>query len=79
MTKLTSVALATALIVSGASTMVMAQNGQPTGGEPPVAGGANGDPGAPGVNESSAPQTAGRGIGMTHHKVEKHHKYNREQ
>jgi hypothetical protein len=52
------VAIAAALLALGTS-LAMAQNGQPTGAYPPVAGGANGNPARPGINETTAPQTAG--------------------
>ena len=44
MTTLKGVAIVTALLVAGIS-LAMAQNGLPTGGEHPVAGGAAGGPG----------------------------------
>ena len=37
-----------AAFLAGGSSFAMAQNGLPTGSEPPVAGGANGNPAAPG-------------------------------
>jgi hypothetical protein len=40
-----------ALFVGGTS-LAMAQNGLPTGGEPPVAGGANGNPLTPGFDQA---------------------------
>jgi hypothetical protein len=43
MTTLKSLTIAAALLVSGTS-LAMAQNGQPTGAYPPVAGGAGGNP-----------------------------------
>jgi hypothetical protein len=41
-----------AAFLAGGSSLAMAQNGLPTGGEPPVAGGANGDPIAPGFDQA---------------------------
>ena len=48
MTRATRIALAAAFMVGGTS-FAMAQNGQPTGGYPGVAGGANGNPFRPGI------------------------------
>ncbi len=57
MTRATRIALAAAFMVGGTS-FAMAQNGQPTGGYPGVAGGANGNPFRPGIDETtSAPST----------------------
>jgi hypothetical protein len=47
MTMLKSLTIVTVLLAGGTS-FAMAQNGLPTGGEPPVAGGAGGNPGVPG-------------------------------
>ena len=44
MTALKKLMIVTALLAGGSS-LVMAQNGLPTGGYPPVAGGAGGNPG----------------------------------
>jgi hypothetical protein len=41
-----------AAFLAGGSSLAMAQNGLPTGGEPPVAGGTNGDPIAPGFDQA---------------------------
>ena len=41
-----------AAFLAGGSSLAMAQNGLPTGGQPPVAGGANGDPIAPGAYQA---------------------------
>jgi hypothetical protein len=58
MTRATRIALAAAFMVCGTS-FAMAQNGQPTGGYPGVAGGGNGNPFRPGINETtSVPSTA---------------------
>jgi len=57
MTRATRIALAAVFMVGGTS-FAMAQNGQPTGGYPGVAGGANGNPFRPGIDETtSAPST----------------------
>jgi hypothetical protein len=48
-----------AAFLAGGSSLAVAQNGLPTGGEPPVAGGANGDPIAPGFDQ--APGAPGYG------------------
>ena len=53
MRSLKSLALATLLVAGGAS-LAMAQNGPPTGGEPPIAGGAAGNPAAPGPSDLPA-------------------------
>ena len=47
MTILKKLMIATALFAGG-STLAMAQNGPPTGGYPPVMGGAGGNPAVPG-------------------------------
>ena len=65
MVTLKTVTLAAALI-AGATSLAMAQNGQPTGGEPPVAGGA----------AASNPSSGGAGNGIApaktvHHKAMK--------
>lgn len=65
MATLKTVTLAAALI-SGATSLAIAQNGPPTGGEPPVAGGA----------AASNPTAGGTGHGMApaktvHHKTMK--------
>jgi hypothetical protein len=41
-----------AAALAGGASLAMAQNGLPTGGEPPVAGGANGNPAAPGFDQA---------------------------
>jgi hypothetical protein len=46
MTGLRTLTIIAALLAGGAS-LASAQNGQPTGGYPPVAGGANGNPAVP--------------------------------
>jgi hypothetical protein len=48
-----------AALLAGGSSLAMAQNGLPTGGEPPVAGGGNGNPAVPGFNQ--APGAPGYG------------------
>jgi len=57
MRKTARIGLAAALLLSGAS-FAMAQNGQPTGGYPGVAGGANGNPFRPGIDETTSAPTA---------------------
>ncbi|HET8920751.1 MAG TPA: hypothetical protein VFN27_13875 [Xanthobacteraceae bacterium] len=68
------VAIAAALLAAGTS-LAMAQSGQPTGTYPGVAGGANGNPARPGINETTAPQTAGHMyMSARHrHKMVRHH------
>jgi hypothetical protein len=51
MVPLKSLMVVAALLASG-STLAVAQNGLPTGGEPPVAGGANGNPLTPGFDQA---------------------------
>jgi hypothetical protein len=67
MTALKSLTILAALVVGGIS-LAIAQSGPPTGGQPPVAGGAAGNPAAPGPGflRSAAPpaQTAA----VKHHK-----------
>jgi len=46
-----------AALLAGGSSLAIAQNGLPTGGEPPVAGGANGNPGAPGFDQAPGAYT----------------------
>ena len=41
-----------AALLAGGTTSAIAQNGLPTGGEPPVAGGANGNPLTPGFDQA---------------------------
>jgi len=41
-----------AALLAGGSSLAIAQNGLPTGGAPPVAGGANGNPVAPGFDQA---------------------------
>ena len=57
MTGATRIALAAAFIVAGTS-FATAQNGQPTGGYPAVAGGANGNPFWPGIGETTSVRSA---------------------
>jgi hypothetical protein len=76
MSKVKCIALAAALVVSG-TTFALAQNGQPTGSQPPVAGGANADTSAPGMGETpTAPRSGLRRHGtIVHHRITKHHVY----
>jgi hypothetical protein len=58
-----------AVVMLGTATTLFAQNGLPTGGYPPVMGGAAGNPGfAPGPVQSGATSAAPR------HHTTKHHK-----
>ena len=41
-----------AALLAGGSSLAIAKNGLPTGGEPPVAGGANANPVAPGFDQA---------------------------
>jgi len=70
MTTLKTLTIVTALLAGGTS-LVMAQNGLPTGGYPSVAGGAAGNPGfvpsALGPAAGSATRTAGH-HGTKHHR-----------
>jgi hypothetical protein len=82
MTTLKTMTLAAALIAGGTS-LAMAQNGPATGGQPPVAGGAAGNPAVPGPPgpgvipgaplQSAAPATRAR---IVHHHMymSAHHK-----
>jgi hypothetical protein len=58
--------LAVVALLVGGTSLAIAQNGPPTGGYPPVAGGAAGNPAAPGPNLKS-------GAARSHHGT-KHHK-----
>jgi hypothetical protein len=72
MTALKRLLIVTAL-VAGGSSLAMAQNGNPTGGYPPVMGGAGGNPAVPGP--AYFPQ--GRpsvGSGTSDHQPIKHHR-----
>jgi hypothetical protein len=60
MRTLTALSLAAALVVGGVS-LAVAQNGPPTGGQPPVAGGAGGDP------SGATAKTGTHHTGKTHH------------
>jgi hypothetical protein len=71
-TKLMLISAATALLASGSS-LAMAQNGLPTGGYPPVMGGAGGNPAVPGTAyfpEGSGPSYVASGF----HQATKHHR-----
>jgi hypothetical protein len=57
MTGAIQIALAAAL-VSGGTSVAIAQNGLPTGGYPGVAGGANGNPFRPGINKTTSVPSA---------------------
>jgi hypothetical protein len=82
MTTPKSLTMVAALLVAG-TTLAMAQNGPATGGEPPVAGGAAGNPAVPGPPgpgvvpgaplQSAAPATRTR---IVHHHIymSAHHK-----
>jgi hypothetical protein len=53
--KMTTVkSLAIVALLVGGTSLAMAQSGPPTGGQPPVAGGAAGNPAAPGPNLQAA-------------------------
>jgi hypothetical protein len=58
MTGTIRIALAAAFVIGGTS-FAIAQNGQPTGGYPGVAGGANGNPFWPGINETTSVPSTG--------------------
>lgn len=66
-------ALVTAALIAGASSLALAQNGPPTGGDQPIAGGAAGS------QTRSSPSTAPRGSGMMHQHTTKHHSSMQEQ
>jgi hypothetical protein len=67
MTTLKSLMIVSALLVGGAS-LAVAQNGRATGGQPPVAGDAAGNPAAPGPAGSIPARTA-RHHGTRHHRM----------
>ena len=66
-------AIVAALLVGGAS-LAMAQSGPPTGGQPPVAGGAAGGPPGPGVIPGGPAQPAAQAPSRTRiaHRTTKH-------
>lgn len=64
MTSLKTLTIVTALLIGGTS-LAMAQSGPATGGYPPVAGGAAGNPAVPGPNLKT---------GTRSHHATKHHK-----
>ena len=58
-----------AVLLAGGASIASAQNGLPTGGYPPVAGGANGNPAIPSeYQQSPAPVTATH-LSISHHKA----------
>ncbi len=65
----------TAALLAAATSLAVAQSGQPTGSYPGPAGGANANPARPGINETTTPQTAGHMYmsARHHHKMRKHH------
>jgi hypothetical protein len=67
MTALKSLTMVSALLVGGAS-LAVAQNSPTAGGQPPVAGGAAGNPAAPGPAASIPARTA-RHHGTRHHRM----------
>lgn len=73
MTSMIRLSLAAALLAAGTS-LAMAQSGQPTGTYPGVAGGANGNPARPGINETtSTPSTGHMYMSTRHHHKMRHH------
>jgi hypothetical protein len=66
MTTLKTLIVVTALVANGTS-LVVAQNGPPTSGQLPVAGGAAGTPAAPDLASGTSTRTA-------HHHGTKHHR-----
>ena len=81
MTTLKTSILAIALLAGGTS-LAMAQNGPATGGEPPIMGGAAGNPAVPGppgpgvIPGAPARSTAATGTRIVHHHIymSAHHK-----
>ncbi len=64
-------------LLAGGSSLAMAQNGLPTGGYPPVAGGAGGNPAVPGPAygyELAAFGPSYLGSGTADHHTNKHHR-----
>jgi hypothetical protein len=63
-------------LLAGGSSLAMAQNGNPTGGYPPVMGGAGGNPAVPGpayFPEGSGPRFVTSGT-ADHHPIKHHRK-----
>ena len=58
-------------LLAGGSSLAMAQNGAPTGGYPPVMGGAGGNPAVPGP--AYFPEGRFVGSGTSYHQPIKHH------
>ena len=74
MTALKRLLIVTALLAGGSS-LAMAQNGLPTGGYPPVMGGAGGNPAVPGP--AYGPERSGQrfvGSGTSYYQPIKHHR-----
>jgi hypothetical protein len=67
MTTLKTLIVVTALVANGTS-LVVAQNGAPTSGQLPVAGGAAGTPAAPDLASGTSTRTA-RHHGTRHHRM----------
>ena len=67
MASLKSLIMVSALLVGGVS-LAVAQNGPATGGQPPVAGGAAGNPSAPDA-ATSVPARTARHHGTRHHRM----------
>ena len=67
MTTLKTLIVVTALVANGTS-LVVAQNGPPTSGQLPVAGGAAGTPAAPDLASDTSTRTA-RHHGKRHHRM----------
>ena len=67
MATLKTLIVVTALLANGTS-LVMAQNGPPTSGQLPVAGGAAGNPAAPDLASGTSTRTA-RHHGTRHHRI----------
>ena len=73
MTALKKLLIVTALLAGGSS-LAMAQNGAPTGGYPPVMGGAGGNPAVPGP--AYFPEGRFVGSGTSYQQPIKHHTKN---
>jgi hypothetical protein len=71
--KLVLIGTVTALLAGGSS-LAMAQNGIPTGGYPPVMGGAGGNPAVPGPAYFPDGRPSYVASGTTYHQPIKHHK-----
>jgi len=61
-------------LLAGGSSLAMAQNGIPTGGYPPVMGGAGGNPAVPGPAYFPDGRPSYVASGTTYHPPIKHHK-----